>query len=103
MKAETFHKIWAEKLRIAQDYRLGKRPVECGELAIATALCLREEGRPWKIVCLHHGDYRKGLQPKLYPDLVWDGHVVCISEGLIFDPILPEPCPREEYGPAVFP
>lgn len=58
---------------------------------------LRAESRP----CQKHivwGEEFATLIPTPYKGMVkWGAHYVCSSEGIVLDPMLPEPLPMDEY------
>jgi len=45
----------------------------------------------------------KGIKPKIYEGRVWWAcHFVCCADGIIYDPMLGEPKPLEEYTQAFY-
>lgn len=103
MSPETLHKIWHDRITHAKDYRHENQVLACGLLAVAFAQLLEKAGRPWKIVCFQDEDFNKALKPAPFPHLEWYGHMVCLSENLAFDPILPKPTKLGEYEETLFP
>lgn len=94
---EAWHK------QVGPKYRDGKGVAACGLIAMAAAKVLDGAGEPWELKMVHTKDWQKGLRPEPYPELEWGGHVVCLSNGKVFDPIFPEPVELETYLGKLFP
>jgi len=78
-------------------------PVACGLLACGFARTLGDEGRNWEVICFYRREYNEALTPAPYPHLSWYGHVVAMSDGVIFDPALNTPKDIESYKREMFP
>ena len=87
---------------LTTSYTRNGEVISCGLLACAFAKTLQDSGKQWDIKCLHNADMNKSLHPKPY-SLSWGGHVVVVSDNIVFDPILPKPLPFTEYCNTLFP
>ena len=104
-----FDKFWAEQRRwLADDYSDDRGNVHCELLADDLAKILAREDKiplllELKSANVSESGKRETLVPLPYDGAVrWAGHSVCYAEGLVYDPILDEPVPLEEYGQKAF-
>lgn len=105
-----FVEFWQRKRRqLAEDYRdeSGQYAEHCGLLAVDLAHLLKAEGKSPSLYSLRGTSIdeanTKTLTPLPYEGRVkWGGHVVCVAEGLVYDPILAEPEPWETYPQKAF-
>ena len=86
----------------------GHEPL-CTQIATAIAEIFLEHGLVPSIVRFTGMPNEGGkpghklLRPIKYQGLVgWSNHVVCVYNGLAYDPILPKPIPIEQYAKQVF-
>lgn len=102
--------FWQEKRQqLAEDYRdaSGEYVQHCGLLAVDLARLLQSEGKSPSVFSLRgisdNENETKTLVPLPYEGRVrWGGHVVCVAEGLVYDPILKEPESWETYPQKAF-
>jgi hypothetical protein len=75
----------------------------CTLVAIELAKKLAEEGRNPQIFTITGAvtdsvGNTKALVPKVYEGrITWGAHVVCVADGVVYDPMLSTPLPVEEY------
>jgi hypothetical protein len=103
---ESFFAAKHEKLK--DDYRedSGARD-SCSHIAFKLADLLQEEGYSPNILVLRGAaiddGHREGLVPLCYEGRIeWTAHVVCAVEGWVYDPLLENPLPLEEYLSVTF-
>jgi len=87
-------------------------PADCSEIAIEIAKDLAQKGlKPSALFIANRAvvDATRreaiadntpfpSLRPKVFNgEVAWTNHIVCEAEGLIYDPVFPEPLPRDEY------
>jgi len=105
-----FSEYWLAKHKhLLNDYRdeNGHYSQACGEIANEVVRKLREDGRKpsiWIVTGISIGDARtKELVPLVYEGRIrWGGHIVCVDEDLVYDPILEKPEPMDSYGITAF-
>ena len=95
--------------QLAGDYRgPDGYPYDCAIVALWVAKKLRDDGKDPHIIGYVDGSESnisqlKALEPTPFEGRVqWFGHIVCINEGLVYDPILEEPEPADSYCTKVF-
>jgi hypothetical protein len=95
---------------LKDDYRTadGKNEI-CGLVASDVAEILLKEGKNPSIIMVEGKLLQDSfvntepLRPVQYKGRVsWGGHVVCICEGLVYDPMMGRPLPIESYGYEAF-
>jgi hypothetical protein len=96
---------------IVNDYKNSDGEVEnCALIALDIADLLVADGQEPYVVRLVGNDviengftHAKNLTPRIYEGRVsWEAHLVCVCDGLIFDPMLGQPVSLEEYSRKVF-
>jgi hypothetical protein len=97
-----------QREHLVDDYSDDVGAVHCGVLADEIAGLLKKDGKAPLLVDLRgvtidDGGNTKRLIPLPYKgEVMWGGHCVCLSEGLIYDPILEEPEPVGTYAAKAF-
>lgn len=71
-------------------------------VALEMARLLEQEGQKPSLVAIRGEEIdkvgnREALVMRQCGGQRWGAHVVCIAEGLVYDPMLPEPQPVEDY------
>jgi hypothetical protein len=101
--------FWEAKRRqLKHRYRdgSGEYAASCSLLAIDIAQLLEAEGKTPKLlsitgVTIGCANDTKPLIPVPYRDLtppvIWGGHMICVAEGMAYDPMLEDPEPLESY------
>jgi hypothetical protein len=95
---------------LANEYRTedGAHVEHCGFVANDVAQLLIAEGKKPRIVSFRGKPLAKingfeTLKPLKYGGRVsWGGHIACLCENLVYDPLAGEPIPLESYGQTVF-
>ena len=76
----------------------GNYSESCSLIAVDIAKILLNEGKKSEIVFITGKNANESLGPKQYNGRVsWGGHVVCVCEGMIYDPMIGKPLLIEEY------
>lgn len=88
---------------LANDYRENGNVVSCGLLALAFAKLLSDDKRPYELKMLHNEERNEALRPVTYPEITWGGHVIVVSDGVVYDPIVSKPLPLSTYLTELFP
>jgi len=86
----------------------GEYRESCALIALGFANVLKKEGKNTNIIAIYgeivdSSGRRKPLVPALYNGRIqWGNHVVCESDGVIYDPIFESPMQIEEYLATAF-
>ena len=102
-----FSDFWKIKRRqLANDYvdESGLYAESCGVLAVEIARLLEAEGKTPSILSLRVDSADTNiLVPLPYGGRIgWGGHMVCVAEGMVYDPMLPAPVQWDSYSEAAF-
>jgi hypothetical protein len=101
----------AEKNKtLVKDYRTpdDNYSESCSLIAKNIAKTLVKEGKKPRIISvtgkrIPNSSNRESLQPVQYAGRVsWGAHVVCVCDGLVYDPMIGRPLPLEEYAHEAF-
>lgn len=97
---------------LMNDYRTpdGKYAEHCGLIAVDIAKMLLQEGKRPSLVSIRgkrvaNPDIvaNEPLIPVQYGGRVqWGGHIVCVCEGVVYDPMIGEPLPLATYAQEAF-
>jgi hypothetical protein len=90
-----------EHLQDNYNPELGKTPDDCTDIALHLARLLINAGKLPKIIRFSRGG--KILHPVIFDrksELVY--HDVCLSEGIVYDPVLKQPTDLEDYQQRFF-
>ncbi len=80
----------------------GKGPEDCTRIALHIARLLLEQGKVSRIVRFSKDDGEL-IRPAIFKrKLGWGYHDACLYNGNIYDPVLEEPTPLEDYCTQVF-
>jgi hypothetical protein len=81
----------------------GEAPVSCKRVALDMYKLIKTNGKTSRVMTLFgksvdpDGD-RAWLIPTAYEGRIqWASHVICVSAGIVYDPMLPRPLPMEDY------
>ena len=77
---------------------------QCIGIAAAVASILTQSGKPPDIMYIEERiegrdglQHRRQFRPTLFKEILWEGHECCRYAGEIYDPLIGEPVPEEEY------
>jgi len=81
----------------------------CIGIAAEVAVILTQSGKPPDIIAIEEiikGEdgqiRRRRFKPTLFDGIEWEGHEFCRYDGKIYDPLIGEPIPEEEYCKRAF-
>lgn len=96
---------------LVNDYHTpdGNHVENCSLVAIDIAKMLLKEGKKPELIfitgkCIENSPNNyEALKPVQYEGRIsWGGHMVCACDGLVYDPMIGEPLPIEEYAHKAF-
>lgn len=106
--------LYMERLHkhLTHDYKtVDGLAANCGEIAADIAILLTNAGEKPYLLSINastemvNGVKKYGeVMAKVYKEKgrSWGSHIVCVNEGVVYDPILETPLPLEEYLSTVF-
>lgn len=87
-------------LRMEEELRSTSHRTDCTYVAYQVAQRLLKEEHAPSIATIPAPAH--GLKPARYPHITWNYHEVCVSGGLVWDPMMGLPLPVERYGVEAF-